>query len=200
MAKVIPYKNKDGKIISYQIQVSRGYDSSGKKLKPYSESWRVPSTYKSEKAIQTALQKEIGRFETECLSGAHLDDKKTFREYAEYYLEMSARDNKLKTSKRYKKDLVRIIPYVGDIRIIDLTPSDINKMYLALQTSEVRKDIKAIAKNPDELKKIKANSGMLNKEICAAAGISDNTLRSALDSLKGLGTPKYPLLRTYIAT
>lgn len=59
MAKTIPYRNKDGKIVSYQIQVSRGYDSSGKKLKPFCESWKVPEGYKSEKAIENALKKRL---------------------------------------------------------------------------------------------------------------------------------------------
>ena len=60
MATAVPYKDKDGRIVSYQIQVFRGRDSSGKKLKPYLESWKVPETYKSEKAIKKALEKEMG--------------------------------------------------------------------------------------------------------------------------------------------
>lgn len=180
MAKTIPYRNKDGKIVSYQIQVSRGYDSSGKKLKPFCESWKVPESFKSEKAIQNALKKEIGRFEAECNSGNHFDDKRTFQEYAEYYMKLSTRDNKLKTSKRYKNDLKRVNPYIGDIRLVDLTPADINKMYLELQKPGVRKDLKAIAKDPEHLKKLKSAMFTLNKDLCAAAGVSDATLRSAL--------------------
>ncbi len=180
MAKVIPYQNKEGKIISYQIQVSRGYDSSGKKLKPFCKSWKVPDGYKSKKAIENALRKEVGRFEAECSSGNHFNDKRTFREYAEYYMALSVRDNKKKTSKRYKNDLKRVNQYIGDIRIVDLTPTDINKMYLELQKPGVRRDIKAVAKDPEHLKELKKSFYALSKNLCAASGVSDATLRAAL--------------------
>ena len=61
MATAVPYKDKDGRIVSYQIQVFRGRDSAGKKLKPYTESWKVPETYKSEKAIKKALDEAKAR-------------------------------------------------------------------------------------------------------------------------------------------
>ena len=35
MAAITPRKNKSGEIFSYTIRVYRGYDSSGKRLKPY---------------------------------------------------------------------------------------------------------------------------------------------------------------------
>ncbi len=35
MANITARKNEAGEIISYRIRVARGYDSSGKKLKPY---------------------------------------------------------------------------------------------------------------------------------------------------------------------
>lgn len=180
MAKTIPYRNKEGKIVSYQIQVSRGYDSSGKKLKPFCESWKVPEGYKSEKAIENALRKEVGRFETECTNGRFYNDKRTFREYSEYHLRLSERDNKRKTSKRYKKDLILVNRFIGDIRITELSTSDLNKMYLEMQKPGVRQDIKAVAKDPSHLITLKEEHYILNKDLCAAAGISDGTLRSAL--------------------
>ena len=181
MAKVVPYKNKSGEIVSYQIQVSRGYDSSGKKLRPYIKSWKIPKTYKSEKAIQNALAKAIGEFEAECNRGEHLTDKRTFREYADYYLQLSIRDNKIKTSRRYKRDLVRVNKFIGDIRLTDLKASDINKMYLSMQEPGIRQDKKAVAKDPKTLQRMKAELGLLNKDFCAAGNIADNTLRLAMN-------------------
>lgn len=81
MATAIPYKDKNGNIVSYQIQVFRGRDSTGKKLKPYTESWKVPETYKSEKTIKKALEKAMGAFETECKAGQVSIDNSTLSEY-----------------------------------------------------------------------------------------------------------------------
>ena len=81
MATAVPYKDKDGNIISYQIQVFRGRDNAGKKLKPYTESWKVPQTYKSEKAIKKALEKEMGAFEAKCREGRVSMENSTLSEY-----------------------------------------------------------------------------------------------------------------------
>lgn len=39
MANITPRKNKQGEIISYRIRVARGYDSNGKKIKPFEMTW-----------------------------------------------------------------------------------------------------------------------------------------------------------------
>ena len=40
MASITERKNKSGEIISYTIRVYRGYDSSGKRLKPYTMTYK----------------------------------------------------------------------------------------------------------------------------------------------------------------
>ena len=42
MATITPRKNKEGNIISYQIEVYRGRDVDGRKLKPYTMRWHIP--------------------------------------------------------------------------------------------------------------------------------------------------------------
>lgn len=179
MPKYVPYKNKEGKIISYQIQVSRGYDLSGKKIRPYSMSWKIPETFKSKKAIEKELHRIGHEFEINCKRGELTSDKRTFKEYAEYYMELSMRDNKIRTAYRYSRDLQRLYEYIGDIRITDLKASDLNKMYLKLQKEGVRQDLKAIAINPEVLSELQKNKSVLNKDLCSAIGISDNTWRNA---------------------
>ena len=98
MATAVPYKDKDGRIVSYQIQVFRGRDSAGKKLKPYTESWKVPETYKSEKAIKKALEKAMGEFEARCKEGKISVDTSTLSEYCRRYIELK-RGNKKKIGR-----------------------------------------------------------------------------------------------------
>lgn len=68
MASINARRNKYGQIVSYTIRVYRGYDSSGKHLKPYSMTWKLPEGMSAKKA-----EKEVGRiaaqFEDECLNG-----------------------------------------------------------------------------------------------------------------------------------
>ncbi len=40
MVNITPRKNKNGEITSYTIRVYHGYDSKGKRLKPYTMSYK----------------------------------------------------------------------------------------------------------------------------------------------------------------
>lgn len=57
MANITPRKNKNGEIISYRIRVARGYDSNGKKIKPYEITWK-PAPNMTAKQIEKELQKQ----------------------------------------------------------------------------------------------------------------------------------------------
>ena len=177
MATVVPHKNKEGKIVSYQIQVFRGRDASGKKLKPYTMSWKVPETYKTKKSIQKALEKAVGEFETSCKRGEVTTDKRTLEDYARYFIQMSQRDSKRKSVDFYNSLMPRISVDLGHIRLSGLTAEHLNKFYLKLQTEDVRKDKKAIAK--DMLLKIKKERKLTNVRLQAMTNLSGNTIKIA---------------------
>lgn len=174
MARIIPYKNKDGKIISYQIRVFRGKDANEKELKPYTMTWRVPETYKSEEAIKRALQKVVGEFETECRRGLVSVDKRTFAEYAAYFLELQERDNKHKTVTFYSTLLSRINESIGSMRLSSITAKDLNKFYLSLEAPDARLDSKAAAK--DTLIELKKAKELTHPQIIETSGLSKNTV------------------------
>lgn len=177
MARIQPIKNKDGKIISYQIRVFRGKDSNGKELKPYSTTWKIPSTYKTESAIQRGLQKAVSEFEAECKRGNITVDKRTFSEYANYFLEMKKRDCKKKSIDFYQRLMPRINEEIGSIRLSNLTPEILNKFYLKLESPNVRQDRKAIAK--DNLIKLKKENKLTHAQVEMQSGLSSNTIRLA---------------------
>lgn len=182
MARIQPIKNKDGKIISYQIRVFRGKDASGKELKPYSTTWKIPSTYKTESAIQRGLQKAISEFEAECRQGNVTVDKRTFSEYADYFLELKKRDCKIKSIDFYQRLLPRINEEIGCIRLSNLTPENLNKFYLKLESPNVRQDRKAIAK--DGLLTLKQQNKLTHAKIEMLSGLSSNTIRLAFQQKK----------------
>ena len=174
MARFKPYKNKDGKIVSYQIRVYRGKDASGKELTPYSKSWKVPKGYKDEKIIKRELLKVAAEFELECSKGLVSMDKRTFAEYAEYFISIQERDNKHKTVAFYKNLLPRINESIGSIKLPNLTAMDLNKFYLSLSEPGVRKDSKAVAK--ESLLELKKARGLSQSQIVQLSGLSKNTV------------------------
>lgn len=178
MATVVPHKNKDGKIVSYQIQVYRGRDSSGKKLKPYTTSWKVPDTYKTQKAIEKALAKVIGEFETACKRGEVSSDKRTFSEYARYYITLKQRDSKRKAIEFYNNLLPVIDEEIGYIKIATLTTEHLNRFYLKLEKSDIRRDKKACGTS--HLLSEKKRRNLTNKDIQEMSGLSKNTVATAL--------------------
>ncbi|MBS6954798.1 MAG: tyrosine-type recombinase/integrase [Enterocloster asparagiformis] len=177
MATAVPYKDKDGRIVSYQIQVFRGRDNSGKKLKPYTTSWKVPETYKSEKAIKKALEKAMGEFEAQCKAGRVSADTSTLSEYCRRYIELKS-GNKKKSVAFYESLMDRIDTEIGFIRLDKLKPKHLDDFYIKLQKPESRKDAKAVAK--DQLLAERNRQKLTNKALAEAAGICPNTVTLAI--------------------
>ena len=173
MANISPIK-KDGKITGYRIRVFHYTDSEGKKHF-YSKNWTIPTSYKSDRAIQQALQKEVGEFEASCGRGNVSSESKTVIEYCRYYID--TKDLKPASIRFYNSLLPFIEPEIGYIKLKNLTPEHLDKLYKKLMTSDVKLDGKAVAsqhcisllKNPEE--KI--------KDMTAKMGISENTFREA---------------------
>lgn len=141
MASLVPYRDKSGNIVSYQIQVYRGRDSEGKKLKPYSMSWAVPEGWK-QSSIDRELQKVASDFETNCKQGNVSTDKKTFTQYAEYVMQLKERDNKHRTTQRYRQLLERINDEIGHLKLTDVTTEHLNNFYLKLGKNGTKRRIK----------------------------------------------------------
>ncbi len=182
MANITPIKDKDGHIVSYRIRVYRGKDANGKQLKPFTKNWKVPDTYKSEKAIQKALEKVAGEFEATCKRGEVSIDRRTFEEYANYYIQLCERDCKEKTFDFYSSLMPLIRAEIGSIRLNQLTPEHLNLFYLKLQNEDVKRDHKAIAN--DILLQLRKEQGTKSKTLVERTGLCDNTIRLAFKPMK----------------
>lgn len=90
MPTITPRKNKSGEIISYTIRVYHGYDSKGKRLKPYTMTYK-PAPGMTAKQIEKELNRQAVMFEEQCNNGFVLDNKQTFSEYAQYVIELKER-------------------------------------------------------------------------------------------------------------
>lgn len=145
MASFVPYRDKNGNIVSYQIQVYRGRDAEGKKLKPYVMSWEVPEGWK-QSSIDRELKRVAAEFEAECKQGLVSTNKQTFAQYSEYVMQLKERDNKHRTVFRYRELLERINAEIGPIRMSDITAENLNSLYLKLGQPGAKKRIKKGAK------------------------------------------------------
>ena len=130
MANIEARKNKDGKIISYRIKVYKGRDENGKRLKPYTKTWKVPENW-SDSKIQKELNRIATLFEEECKGGLVVDNRQTFCQYAKYVIELKENVEKKKhrTIKRYNELLERINIAIGHIKLADLKPQHLNQFY-----------------------------------------------------------------------
>lgn len=137
MANIQERRNKEGKLISYSIRVHRGRNSEGKQLKPFSITFDIPEGWKEERAFKEANKQAI-LFEKQCREGTAPDSKQTFEVYANYVLELKERTGiKHSTINRYKALLGRINQGIGHIKIADIRPQHLNKLYEQLSKVKI---------------------------------------------------------------
>lgn len=175
MANISAIKNKEGITTGYRIRVFKGEDLNGKK-QFFSKNWAVPKTFKSNKAIQNALAKVVSEFESQCKRGEISTDSHNFSEFARYYI--SLKDLKPASVRFYNSLLPLIDPEIGMIKIKDLTPQHLDRLYQKLATSDVKRDAKA--KAFDKTVSLLKDQKLKRKDQCAAIGIAENTLRELL--------------------
>ena len=141
MANVQARRNKEGRVISYSIRVYRGRDpGTGKQLTPYASTWKVPEGW-GEKRARREAQRQAVLFEQRCRQGAVADGRETFGDYAEYVLNWKASMGmKHLTEVHYRQNLERVLPTLGPMRLRDIRPQHLNKLYQALSGPQARAD------------------------------------------------------------
>lgn len=132
MANISSRRDKNGNIISYQIRVFRGRDSSGKRLKDYIMTWK-PTPGMTKRQIEKELDRQAALFEENCRLGNISTEKLTFEQYAAYVIELKERNGlKAKTAVRYKDMLKRINAELGPMKIQNIRPDHLNRFYAKL--------------------------------------------------------------------
>ena len=160
MASYTARKNKDGKIISYQIKVSRGRDKlTGKQLTPFTMTYTPPDGW-SKKAIERDLIRVMGEFETACKRGeiltkeqekAHAMEqaeqvkreqaKPTFTQYVQVFLNEKAANLSAVTLHNYKQALKRPSEIFGETKLEDIDFLAVKKYITDMQAAQRNKDM-----------------------------------------------------------
>ena len=126
MPAITPRKNKDGDIISYTIRVYHGYDGQGKRLKPYTMTYK-PAPNMTAKQIEKELQKISIEFEERCKNGMSGNaDRITLEEYSKIYLEAKIKTLSPSTFEFYERAIKnKILPALGFHKVNQIKPPHI---------------------------------------------------------------------------
>ena len=117
---------------SYQIRVSCGTDLHGNKIIE-SMTWR-PDDGMTERQIQKELNKVVVHFEEDIKKGiSKRDNKMKLQELCDIYLEIQQKTLSPNTWNSYQKVIKNyIIPALGHLKLVDITPLHIQKFVNAL--------------------------------------------------------------------
>lgn len=139
MASIRKIENKKG--ISYKVEVSLGYDSSGKKLRQTATF--VPDPNMTKKQQEKALQKFAAEFEEKAKNGNRIDgDKVSLKDFTEEWFKTYAENNLERTMlHRYHYVLdTQILPALGHMKLSKIKPYHIEKFFVALSKDGARTD------------------------------------------------------------
>ena len=135
MANITPRRDKNGNITSYTIRVYHGYDSSGKRLKPFTTSYK-PDKGMTTKQIEKDLRRFADEFERECLHYGEANSSMRLSDFTPKYLEIAKQTLSPATYEFYKLKIDSlIIPALGHLKLKDINPSHIQKFINQLTTT-----------------------------------------------------------------
>lgn len=137
MATVQPRKNKEGEIVSYKIRVFKGRDANGKLLFentsfPVDPNWKESTARKKAEAFASTFERDLK-------NGVLSNENRTFEAYAEYVIALKESSNKCKISTldTYRMHLRRLSPCIGYIKLKDLRPDHLNRLYMDLASGSI---------------------------------------------------------------
>lgn len=178
MAQIERRTGKKG--VTYLLTVNSGKDASGKQIR-HRKTFTPPQTW-SEARQEKAAQKEADRFEEQIKQGFALDNRQTFAQYATYSIDLKRRDGVHEsTLERYEDLLKRINPEIGHLKLADIRPGHLNKLYEKLGKEDGRKTEATATTKIDLTAEIKQR-GLSKTKFAELAGVSTRVIGQACKS------------------
>lgn len=135
MASIRKIEGKNG--ISYKITVSLGRDAMDKQIRHY-KTWK-PDKPMTARQMEKEVQRVAYEFERSIELGYQLDNRQTFSEYAEYFINLKARRGAAeKTLYLYRYFMERIGQAIGHMKLQDIRPQHLNNFYQSLEAPGVK--------------------------------------------------------------
>lgn len=135
MASITKRETRHG--VSYKITVCTGTDITGKQRRHFM-TWKVPPGMNAKQAEKKAKQ-VAAEFEREIEYGFQADNNQTFSEYAKYVFEQKRKLGFSPTTLHlYEINLKRIAPYIGNMKVRDIRPQHLSRMYDEIRKPDIR--------------------------------------------------------------
>lgn len=136
MASITKIEGANGRI-SYRIVVSNGRDAQYRQIR-HIKTFTPPPSW-GEKRAEKEAQKVAVQFEEEVRQGFQLDNRQTFTQYAEYYIDLRERNGlKHNTVLIYRHMMRKVEPHIGNMKLSDIRPQHLNNMYKHLSNDGMR--------------------------------------------------------------
>lgn len=180
MAYIEKRYNRAGELTHYRIVVGMGTKPNGTPIR-HCMTWK-PSPGMTDRQIQKAVAAAADKFEDQLRNGYQVDCKATFEEYSNYVINLKVKTNQLapRTADRYLSLLARVNASIGTLKLTDIRPGHLNKLYEDLAREGLRKDgIRAVPKAA--LMRTFKRSGMSKGELARKSNCSSSTIRTALE-------------------
>lgn len=129
MAGIQKIEGKRG--VSYKITVFCGEDATGRQIRHF-KTWK-PEPGQSPRQIEKALQKAAYEFEEDIKLGYMADNKITFRQYTEHFVDVKEVEGIAPgTRKLYEQVFARAFQVFGDKKMVDIRPHHISALYKSM--------------------------------------------------------------------
>lgn len=172
MASIKKIEGKTG--VSYKITVTSGRDSAGKQIRHY-KTW-TPDHPMTARQMEKEAQRVAFEFEREIELGFQADNRQTFEQYANYFIELQRQngcaDN---TLELYRYVMKRLVPLIGHMKLKDIRPQHLSELDRELAKAGVRKDPTS-AKPRADIRGIVYSKFPSQRALAAAAGVNTGTL------------------------
>lgn len=177
-------KRKTRKGLTYRITVYTGkHDIHGKPV-------RQRTLYKADPRLTERQADKNARafadqFELQLLHGLRVDETMTLREWIDHVL--SAKEvagRKKKTISGYRRYAVRVNEVLGDYRLQEIKPFDIEAFFESLTKEKYATENRATARDKTELARLMWLNSFSKTQLGQAAGISKTTVRNAMKGEK----------------
>ncbi len=175
MANIKKIEGKNG--TSYKITVTQGRDMNGKQIRHY-KTW-TPDHPMTARQMEKEVKRMAFEFERQIQQGFEPGDHQTFAEYAEYVLELKERGGaKHNTILEYRYLLTRVNEAIGNLKLSDIRPQHLNRLYKDLQSAETRMSAVKAAGKKELTAKLKTK-GMTREKLAQLAHVSHTTVTMA---------------------
>lgn len=173
MASIKKIEGKTG--TAYKITVTKGRDSSGKQIRHF-KTW-TPDRPMTARQMEKEAQRVAYDFEREIELGFQADNRQTFSQYAEYFIQLKKRCGAAEgTIERYISFMKRVGPAIGHLKLCEIRPQHINAFYQDLERPGARDAFLYRATPRVDFRSMLDNRGMTQREVVDGAHVAHSTM------------------------